>query len=290
MMEGASVTDVPRAIAAARSTVSALGLSVEDAIVLHASNRLAIRLLPSDVLARVATRAHRAAQLEVDLATRLAASGSPVADLDPRVAPRVYERDEFVITIWTYYEGRPSSELSADDYAEALWRLHKSLRGVDVPAPHFMDRVVEAESIISSRDRSPELTDADRDLLKDTFTTVSQAIIARPAKEQLLHGEPHPGNLLNTEIGPLFVDLETCCRGPIEFDVAHAPAEVGRRYQHLDHGLLDHCRLLVLAMITAWRVDTADRFPNGKQTASDLLGALRAGPPYPALGTMRGLH
>jgi Phosphotransferase enzyme family len=289
-MTGTSVTDVPRAVAAARSTLSALGLTVDEAVVLHASNRIAVRLLPSDVLARVATPGHGAAQLEVDLATRLAGTDSPVAALDPRVAPRVYERDGFEITIWTYYEVQPSRGLSPGDYAEALSRLHARLQGVDLPTPHFMDRVVEGERIIGSRDRSPDLTDSDRTLLMNTFTTVTRAIALRQPREQLLHGEPHPGNLLNTEVGPLFVDLETCCRGPIEFDVAHVPEEVSRRYQHIDHALLQECRLLVLAMVTAWRMDPADQFPDGKQAATDLLAALRAGPPYPALGAIRGLQ
>ena len=26
------------------------------------------------------------------------------------------------------------------------------------------------------------------------------------------------------ELGPLFIDLETCCRGPVEFDLAHVLA------------------------------------------------------------------
>jgi len=289
-MEDTSVTDVPGAIAATRSTLSGLGLDVEEAIVLHSSNRLTVRLLPSDVLARVATAGHRAAQLEVDLATRLAGTDDPVAALDPRVAPRVYRRDGYAITIWTYYEARPTRELAPSDYADALARLHDSLQGVDLPAPHFMDRVAEAENLIGSRDRSPDLTDTDRKLLMKTFETVTRALTERTTREQLLHGEPHPGNLLNTKIGPLFVDLETCCRGPIEFDVAHVPEEVGAQYPHLDRVLLRHCRLLVLAMVTAWRMDPADRLPYGKEAASDLLAALRAGPPYPALGEIRGLH
>jgi Ser/Thr protein kinase RdoA (MazF antagonist) len=289
-MEGISVTDVPRAVAAARSTLSALGLPVEEAVVLHASNRLAVRFSPSDVVARVATPGHGAAQLEIDLATRLAGTDSPVAALDPRVAPRVYEADEFEITIWTYYEARPSRELSPSDYAEALARLHVLLLGVDLRTPHVMDRVVEAERLVGSRDRSPDLTDADRSLLMNTFTTVTRAITQRRTHEQLLHGEPHPGNVLNTESGPLFVDLETSCRGPIEFDLAHVPEEVSRRYQHIDRVLLEQCRLLVIAMVAAWRVDPADQFPNGSQAASDLLTALRAGPPYPALDAIRGLQ
>ena len=86
------------------STASALGLTVGDAVVLQNSNKLAVRLLPCDVLARVAPVAQQVAQFEVELAQRLAETGSPVAALEPRVEPRVYERDGFVVTLWTYYE------------------------------------------------------------------------------------------------------------------------------------------------------------------------------------------
>lgn len=41
---------IQRALAAAMSTASALGLAVDDAIVLHDSNKLTVRLLPCDVV------------------------------------------------------------------------------------------------------------------------------------------------------------------------------------------------------------------------------------------------
>src|SRR6478672_1625823 len=161
-------SEVPRAVAAARSTASALGLTADEAIVLHASNRLAVRLLPADVLTRIALPTHEAAAFEVDLAARLAATESPVALLDPRVAPRVYERDGFAVTLWTYYERQPARELSSADYADALSRLHVGLAHVEVTTPHFTDRVKEAQQLVWRRDRTPELGEADRDLLVDT--------------------------------------------------------------------------------------------------------------------------
>jgi hypothetical protein len=80
----------------------------------------------------VALRAHEAAAFEVGLAARLAAADSPVALLDPRVAPHLHERDGFTITFWTYYEPRTARELSPADYANALSRLHAGMRQVDV--------------------------------------------------------------------------------------------------------------------------------------------------------------
>src|SRR5688500_18365521 len=86
-------SEASRAIAAARAIAAELGLRVEDTIVLQDSNRLTVRLLPCDVVARIAPISYRAsAEFEVDLARQLAASETPVAALDPRVDPRVYER------------------------------------------------------------------------------------------------------------------------------------------------------------------------------------------------------
>jgi len=147
------------------STASSLDLTADDAIVLHDSNKLTLRLLPCDVLARVAPVAHQVAQFEVELAQRLAESESPVAALEPRVEPRVYERDGFVVTLWTYYEAATAREVSPADCASALERLHAGMRKLDVPAPHFTDRIEQAQQLVASRDRTPALADADRELL-----------------------------------------------------------------------------------------------------------------------------
>jgi Ser/Thr protein kinase RdoA (MazF antagonist) len=279
-------SDVRRAVDAAVSTASALGLPADDAIVVHNSNRLTARLLPCDVLARVAPVAHQAAQFEVELAQRLAEIDSAVAAPEPRVEPLAYERDGFVITLWTYYEPLTPSEASPVDYADALQRLHAGMRRVDVATPHFTDRVTEAQQLVADRDHSPALADADRELLSNTLGVVTRAISDRGATEQLLHGEPHPDNVLTTKSGLLFVDLETCCRGPVEFDLAHVPEEVSERYPGADHGLVRECRMLVLAMVAAWRWDTSDEFPDGLRAGRALLSALREGPPWPALNTV----
>jgi len=127
--------DVRRAVTAGVSTAAALGLTVSDAIVVHDSNMLTLRLLPCDVLARVAPGAQQVAQFEIEVAQRLAESGSPVAALEPRVAPRAYERDGFVVTLWTYYEPAAPREVSPAGYADALARLHAGMRELGVPAP-----------------------------------------------------------------------------------------------------------------------------------------------------------
>jgi thiamine kinase-like enzyme len=61
--------------------------------------------------------------------------------------------------------------------------------------------------------------------------------------------------VLTTKNGLLFIDFETCCRGPVEFDLAHAPEEVSEHYPGVNQDLLRECRILVLAMITTWGRD-----------------------------------
>ncbi|MFJ8593398.1 phosphotransferase [Streptomyces sp. NPDC093598] len=270
------VSEVPRAVAAAKSTASALGLTADDAIVLHDSNKLTLRLLPCDVLARVAPVAQQVAQFEVELAQRLGEAGCPVAALEPRVEPRVYERDDFVVTFWTYYDSVTSRGVSPADYAEALERLHSGMRTLDVATPRFTDRVEQAQRLVASRDDTPALADADRELLGDTLRSLKRRIGERGGAEQLLHGEPHPGNVLTTKDGLLFVDLETCCRGPVEFDLAHAPEEVSAHYPGVDQDLLRECRMVVLAIVTTWRWDRGDQFPNGRRLGTEWLSQIRA--------------
>ncbi len=264
-------------MAAAMGAAAALGLKVENAIVLHESNKLTVRLLPCDAVARVADeRIRRWAEFEVQLAQRLAETDSPVAALEPRVEPGTYVRDGFVVTLWTYYEPDQSRNFTPADYAHALQRLHACMRQIDVPTPHFTDRIADAQRLVGNSEQTPELADAERELLANTLRSVRESIIVHGAPEQLLHGEPHPGNVLRTNKGLVFIDLETCCRGPVEFDLAYVPEAVCVQYPSAHPQLLHECRILMLAMVAAWRWDRNDQLPNGQQEARRFLGQLRA--------------
>jgi hypothetical protein len=209
-----------------------------------------------------------------------------VAALEPRVEPRPYEHDGFVVTLWTYYPPMTPPDVAPADYATALAGLHAGMRKLDLATPHFTDRVAEAEQLIASRERTPTLADADRALLSGAFADLRRTIAEGGAAQQLLHGEPHPGNLLGTKTGPRFIDLETCCRGPVEFDLAHVPEAVIEHYPGVDQDLLSDCRRLVLAMVAAWRWDAGDQFPNGPRVGRELISTLRSGPPWPSLDVM----
>ena len=271
--------EASRGIAATIAIARDLDLRADDAVVVHSSNKLGLRLVPCDAFARVCRVGEEVAALEIEVAQRLTEVGSPVAALDPRVAPRTYERDGFVVWFWTYYEPM-APRVEAADYARALEQLHAGMRGIDVTTPHFTDRVADPSGAIDS---TPLLDGDDRDLLTAMLRDLERAVVERGAPEQLLHGEPHPGNVLSTAIGPVFVDLETCCRGPVEFDLAHGLAAAGDLYPGIDRALLEDCRGLILAMVAKHRCDPGDELPNRERALRELVAALRAGPPWPTL-------
>ena len=220
------------------------------------------------------------AERELELVQRLAETDSPVAALEPRVEPRVFVRDGFEIAMWTYFEPVQSRELPPADYAHALERLHAGMRQVDVATPHFMDRVADVQRWVARRDVTPDLAGEDRELLADTLGSLRRSIVDRGAAEQLLHGEPHPWNVLNTKNGPLFVDFENCVSGPVEYDLGWVPKAVSERYPGADQDLVGECRGLVLAMVAAHGWRRGDHSPAGNQEwrSSTSCGRVRPGP------------
>lgn len=275
------------ALVACREVAIARGLRVDDVVVLNNSNRLAVLLRPCDLLARVAPLSRLSgAQFEVDIACRLAGTGAPLGLLDSRVEQRVFEHGNFAVTLWTYYEPVPPDAVEPDEYAGALAGLHSALRRTDLASdriPHFMDRVVEAQRLVNDPLNDAAISRADRELVARTLRTMSRAVLVRTAHEQVLHGEPHPGNVLRTSDGLRFIDLETCCRGPVEFDIAHAaatasgpPVEIAAHYGDVDQTLVRDCWILMLAMVIAWRFEPGDDLPNGREMTRTWIRQLRA--------------
>lgn len=137
------------------------------------------------------------------------------------------------------------------------------LTELDLPVAPLADRVGHALDLLRDRERTPALALEDRALLQETLTRLTGRA-ATGGPQQILHGEQHPGNLLDTPAGPRFIDLETFCRGPVKFDLAHAPAEAAAHHPGHDPALLEECRTLSLALATTWRWDREDTFPDGR--------------------------
>lgn len=166
-------SETERAIRVAVSITTDFGLLVREVTVLHDSNVLTLRLQPCDVLARVAPAAHQRARLEVDVAQRLAGAGSPVAALE---SPHVFARGDYVVTLWTYYEPVTTQPITSREYVTALERLHAGMRDIDVPTPHFTDRVSAAQTLVADHARTPGLAALDRVFLAGVLDRMRRAV------------------------------------------------------------------------------------------------------------------
>ena len=169
---------VVRATAVASSLAQDMGLKVDHVVVLQNSNKLGLRLQPCDTFPRTALLGQEVADFEIRIAMSLAAVTAPVASLDPRIEPNVYERDGFAITFWSDYQPVTVASSPAA-YAAALHRLHAAMRRVEIEAPHFTQRIAEAEHLVTRRHDTPALSDGDRALLLDTLTSARQTICTR---------------------------------------------------------------------------------------------------------------
>jgi hypothetical protein len=159
------------------------------------------------------------------------------------------------------------------------------MRQVGVATPHFTDRAADVQGWVARRDVTPDLTEEDRELLVHTLGSLRRSIVDRGAAEQLLHGEPHPWNVLDTEEGLLFVDFENCVQGPVEFDLGWVPREVSECYPGVDQDLVAECRGLVLAIVAAHGWRPSDHKP-GRESRVAFLDVVRKGPPWPGLDSL----
>ena len=101
----------------------------------------------------------------------------------------------------------------------------------------------------------PALAGADRELLIRAFDTLRSQllVLAPPASHIVLHGAPHAYNILLVGNEPRFIDFETTCTGPVEWDAAYLAPNAERFYgQALQAPLLRACRAMASVKTAVW--------------------------------------
>src|SRR2546422_66044 len=75
---------------------------------------------------------------------------------------------------------------------------------------------VEDERGLLRPEGSPALAPADRRFLCGVVDDLQPALSTRVMPTRPLHGSPHEGNWLPAAEGPVLLDFETACTGPLE--------------------------------------------------------------------------
>jgi thiamine kinase-like enzyme len=84
--------------------------------------------------------------------------------------------------------------------------------------------------------------------------------LAPPDSHVVIHGSPHPYNVLLVDGEPLFIDFETACTGPVEWDLAHLEPELGSSYSGSSPArLLWACRGMASIKTAVWCSADVDR-------------------------------
>jgi Ser/Thr protein kinase RdoA (MazF antagonist) len=236
-------------------------LTVTGPAVLADLFSLMVHLKPAPVVARVATcmpklrsPIEESLRAEIDVTTYLAAQGAPVVRPSDELPAGPHNRDGFAITFWTYLEADPERTPTTQDCSAMLVELHSVLRGYPKPVPALGVRDI-AEGLRVLGLTSGVVTDEEAKRLRAVADRLGPFMAAPGGDVQVLHGDAHPGNVVATRNGLVWIDFEDVCRGPVEWDLASMmDAGAIGGYHRPDPEILARCKELrtlqvVLALI-----------------------------------------
>ena len=255
------------AIEAAVKVATAFGVQVKEPVPLRSTNNTVVWLRPTRVVAKIGVGRHRRLADELQVALELSVLGGPAAAPASEIPQLVHRRDGFEITFWRYYPQPPGGlTISSLHLAGALRRLHASLEaispGTRARLPSFLEELGAVRVLLTDASRLELLSERDRLLLLHAFDRLAAELqtTMRSSLQRLIHGSPHRRNVLLADGEPRFIDFETVCVGPIEWDLAHLGPEVALDYgEALNKRLERACRDMTSVKTAAWCWADANR-------------------------------
>ncbi len=232
-------------IAEAVEVLATNGVEADAWTVLSSSNRLILELRPSGLIAKI-VRIERYDDLarEVAVAKHVVACNGPAAA--PASGPGPYRGSRLAVSVWQRVT--VVGELSGDDAWGAYLELRRCLDSFGGDLPDFRRAISGARGLVESELQG--LPDEDAAFLRGVFDSSLSALSAFPRNYRVLHGDPHAANVVLTAEGPRWLEFESACAGPVEWDLS-ALQSCTPGVPH-DSGLL---RLLVglrRACVVAW--------------------------------------
>ena len=259
----AAVSRRRRARAAAVEVAHRFGLDASEARILSDWNDTVVHVAPSPVVARVKTtwiagEPARSLETEVRVAAEVAARGGPVVPPTMSPPPGPHEVDGLAVSLWEHAEQLPGA-VGAAEAGGALRRLHEVLAPLADSLPPLTERLDRAQAVIDDPGRVPALPEHDRRFLARALRHLRVRVDDYRLPRRALHGGPHANNLLRTPGGLLWIDLDTACVGPLEWDLAHLPEAAASQFPDVNRAALADVRLLVSADVAVWCWQTYGR-------------------------------
>jgi hypothetical protein len=216
-----------RALAAARAVALANAVACEDALVVAARSNVLVHLKPAPVIARVMSgtaELHDDVEKwltgEVAVGAFLAERGLAVPPSDV-LAPGPHQYDGLWMTFWKFVEHDAHRDLPpAHELGSSLRELHAALAEFPGELGQLSDVRDWLKRLLASLRPSARLTARDLDLLRSRLEEMTPTVFESSLPAQAIHGDASVSNLLRTDIGLLWSDLEDACIGPVHWDVA----------------------------------------------------------------------
>jgi hypothetical protein len=258
-----------RAVAAAVALAREHGLRVEEPTVVNDLFSVMVHLRPAPVVARVPTWITRLRTpvtdwlaREIAVTTFLSEQGAPVVAPSRELLPGPHAHDGFVISFWTYLQPDPDRAATAADCSAMLVDLHAALQLYPGELPLLASAVIDLPRWLGALDLAADvLTDADVGTLHAAAERLGPFLEAPDAEVQPLHGDVHPGNLIATREGMVWIDFEEVCRGPIEWDLATmGDADAVAAHHRADPEVLARCTDLRVLQVVLCLIALYDVF------------------------------
>jgi hypothetical protein len=278
MSEGAGIAaHSAAATAAVLRLAERLELDATASNVLHSSNNTIVHLPACGLVAKVGTSPNAAETFarEMSLGLHLMMRNAEIANPAGGVPPGPYRQDGILITLWEFLLNDQDAELDDDDLADSLERLHAHLGTWSGELPDYRDRIRQTQHLLDDDQAMRALPRDGLKLLRTRFAQTAPHLLERARPTIVLHGGPNSHNVLATPAGLRWIDFETCCRGPIEADLAYL-GEAGARRPGVDLEMLALAgRMLRISVATVcWR--DPDRHPRLREAAEYHLASLAA--------------
>ena len=235
----AEKTGEASALAAAQAVAREHGVACDEAVRLAAGSNVLVHLRPAPVVARVMTGTavlhddpERWLAREVAVGAFLAGRTALVVPPSDILPPGPHEHGGLWMTLWKLVphddQAAPPEPL---ELGRSLRELHGALagfRGDLAPLSEIRDWL---ERLLAELRPSPPLTQRDIDELGFELDALTPAVFESSLPAQALHGDASMSNLLRTDTGLVWNDLEDVCAGPVAWDVAGLLASARARGQ-----------------------------------------------------------
>jgi Ser/Thr protein kinase RdoA (MazF antagonist) len=281
------------AATAARAAVAAaarLGVACAEPVILADGANVIVHLSPAPVVAKVAasTPAVRDAatwlQRELDLAMFLTLAGAPVMEPSREVPATVQRYDGHVMSFWTYLRLTGTGLPDEATIGSMLRDLHAILRTYPAQLP-LLAPLADIPAFLARPQTL--LTAADVAILTETYARLTDDLAPAELPGQVLHGDAGVSNLTPADGQWVWHDFEDTCFGPVAWDLAASTASprldrsciLSAYGDPVDPEQLRTCEQLRRLSLTIWYALYAERLPDCRPRAIDLLASWR--PPSP---------